>query len=357
MEINYLYTLMSKNIIYIAPSLSSFVRNDIKILKKKYNVTNNIYNWGNKYLTIFYFLKQFIFLLTNIFSTDLIIVSFGGYWAVLPSLFGRLFKVPVFIILNGTDCASIESINYGSLKKPLVKLSCKISYSLSSLLLPVSSSLIYTKNYFLDSDKDIEQGYSHFIKNIKTNSKVLYNGVDENFWKKSKEIKKEPNTFISVFNNRQFIGKGGDLIVEISKKYPSSTFYIAGSTKIANLEAPTNVIFLGYLSPNELLNYYSKCQYYFQLSSFEGFGVSLCEAMLCECVPIVSSVNHLANIVDDYGFVLQKKDINLLTEIVDKALNTKNLVQLGELSRKRIINNYSIEIREKELFQIIEEYI
>ena len=45
----------------------------------------------------------------------------------------------------------------------------------------------------------------------------------------------------------------------------------------------------------KLRNYYSKSQFHFQLSMYEGFGLALCEAMLCRCIPIGSSVNMKSN--------------------------------------------------------------
>ena len=71
---------------------------------------------------------------------------------------------------------------------------------------------------------------------------------------------------------------------------------------------PENVKFLGKLTPDELKKYYNKTQFYLQLSNFEGFGVAICEAMLCKCVPIVSDVNFLPEIIGDSGFVLRKRD-------------------------------------------------
>ena len=65
-------------------------------------------------------------------------------------------------------------------------------------------------------------------------------------------------------------------------------------------------IFLKENYPQELKILYNESKFYFQLSNTEGFGVALCEAMLCGCVPIVSDVNFLPSIVGNSGFVLKK---------------------------------------------------
>lgn len=344
----------NNKIIYIAPSLSSFIKSDISILSKSYYIISNVFSWNKKYFIPFYFIRQIYSILRNINSSIAIFISFGGYWSLIPTLIGKLFNVPVFIILHGTDCASIPLFNYGSLRKWAVRKFCKHSYKNATMLLPVSSSLILIKNTYNTDDISNNQGYKHFFPNINTNTKVVYNGIDSKFWKKKQEIKKEDNSFIAVFSLNQFILKGGDLILEVSKKLSSCNFYIAGCKKPNNLkENYKNVHFLGEISPQNLRLYYNKCQFHLQLSIFEGFGIALCEAMLCECIPIGSSVNIIPEIIGDSGFVLQKRDADKLEKLINKALSYENKEELGNIARKRIIQNYSIEKREKKLLSLI----
>jgi len=119
-------------ILYITPSLSSFVKSDISLLSKRYPVVVNTYAWNKKLLTPFYLFHQFFFLLRHVGSTKKIIVSFGGYWSFLPALIGKLAGVEVYIILNGTDCASIPPLHYGNLRSNPLKWFCKQSYQLAA---------------------------------------------------------------------------------------------------------------------------------------------------------------------------------------------------------------------------------
>lgn len=342
-------------ILYIAPSLSSFVKNDIAVLSKHFHVVTNTYAWNKKYLTPFYLLHQIYFLLKNISSTKKIIVSFGGYWSFFPALAGKVTKIDVFIILNGTDCASIPPIEYGDLRKPPLKTFIKLSYKMAAMLLPVSVSLEFTKNTYYSDDKYSFQGYKHFFPGINTKSKVVSNGFDENFWKPLKEIDREPGSFLAVFSSSQYILKGGDLIQQLSRKFPECKFYIAGTGKPAFLkEENENLVFLGKLSAEALRNYYNKSTFYFQLSIFEGFGCALSEAMLCGCIPIGSSVNIIPEIIGNSGFILGKKDITGLENIIRKVLTIENKNTLGKMAREQVINNYSMKKREQELVSLIE---
>jgi glycosyltransferase involved in cell wall biosynthesis len=343
---------MSKEqIIIITPYRNSFIDSDIEILSSKFRVVINDYNWKRKSLYPIFAIRQLFFLLRNIRKTKKILIEFGGYWAVLPTLLGKIFKVPTAIVLHGTDCAIINHINYGSMRKRLVKKVCEFSYKRASILLPVSDSLIYTESKYTLQENI--QGIKHYFPNLKTRTKVIHNGLNSIFWNRDYSIQKDKNRFLSVISEGQFLRKGGDILIEIAKEFPFHSFYIAGCKKIKGVTYSHNIHFLGRLTKEELLKEYNKSQYYFQLSIFEGFGLSLCEAMLCKCIPIVSSVNMLPEIIDNSGFVLNNKNLSQLKEIISTAIETTNKNQLRTLARKRIVENFSLEKRAKELINTL----
>lgn len=341
-----------ENIILVTPFLSSFIKNDIAILETEYNVIVNTYNWKNKILAPWFLILQFFFFLFKISRASKVVVEFGGYWSVLPSILGKLFNVPVFIILHGTDCASIPELNYGSLRKKYIKKACEVSYKNATKLLPVSESLVYVENSF---QKDISnrQGYKQFFSEIITPYQIVFNGIDEDYWNPSSNIVKEEKSFLAVFSEDQFYLKGGDLIFEVAKKFPDCKFRVVGIAEENHADKPNNVELLGRLSLEELKIQYQKSQFHFQLSVIEGFGVALCEAMLCECIPIVSSVNFLPGIIGDTGFVVKEKDVELLAITISKALDVTNKKELGIKARERVISNFSFEQRKDKLLRVL----
>ena len=149
--------------------------------------------------------------------------------------------------------------------------------------------------------------FYHF-PNLNTPHLVIPNGLDETFWNCESSSIKDENKCIAVFSKSQFYLKGGDLIIELAKHLPEIKFQIVGIDGNDNLHsAPDNVAFSGRLNHIELRKAYREAQFHFQLSLFEGFGLSLCEAMLCECIPIGSSVNMIPQIIGDTGFILNQK--------------------------------------------------
>ncbi len=341
-----------KKIIYIAPSLSTFVKEDLSFLAKKYTVVTNFYNWSNKIFTPLFIIHQFFFVLFYSYKCQAIIISFGGYWSFFPSLIGRVRNIPTFIILNGTDCAAFPELNYGDLRKPWLKFILKKSYQWAKMLLPVSQSLVYSENNYY-ADYTIYQGFQYHLPSVKTPYQVIPNGLNIANWEINKSVKRDQKSFITVLSNGQFALKGGDLILEIVDKFPNHTFHFVGINNLGEREIPQNVICHGRLVPEKLKERLQATTYYFQLSNSEGFGVALCEAMLCECIPIVSRVNALPDIIRDTGFILEKRDPILLEKLLKSILQDLSTNNLGKKARTRIIENYSQQERAKAFFELI----
>jgi len=340
-------------VLLVTPAFPSFVRQDILLLLERYELIVNTYHWTKKANAPIYLLAQFFHILFNIQKVNFILVHFGGYWSFFPSLFGRIFGKPVYIVLHGTDTAAIPTLNYGSLRIPLLKWFCKKSYQWATMLLPVSESLAYTENSFLKKNENIQNGFLYHFPQLRTPYQVIPNGFDFEFWNFNAAHDKELGSFLAVLSASQYILKGGDLIVELAKRMDSCTFYIAGMDKPEGLDSSKNVRFLGHVSADTLKNYYQKVSFYFQLSAFEGFGCALCEAMLCGCIPIVSQVNSLPEIVGDYGLLLPHRDINLLEKLVLGRINEAVTQEEKQAIRVRIIEKYSKQNRKVLLFGIL----
>ncbi len=332
-------------LLLVTPSFQTFIKQDMLLLMERYDLSVDTYNWQKKELAPLFLIQQFFNLWKHIFNVDLIVVQFGGYWSLLPSLAGRVFGVPVFIILHGTDCASIPDLNYGSLRIPLLRWFCKNSYAMAKKLLPVSHSLVKTTNDFYISGKQMANGFLHHFPHVGTPYAIVPNGFDYTYWKPDPSVNRQPASFLAVLSKEQYLLKGGDLIVELAKRFPESSFKIVGMDKPNVRDSfPPNLTFIPKISQDQLRMYYQKTTYFFQLSIFEGFGCALCEAMLCGCIPIGSNVNNIPHIIGDTGYLLFKRDINLLEKLVRSILNSPDN-SLGQAARERIRDHFSLAER------------
>jgi glycosyltransferase involved in cell wall biosynthesis len=135
-------------------------------------------------------------------------------------------------------------------------------------------------------------------------------------------------------------------------KHPEFHLSIAGIDTPKNYSIPDNVIFHGSVPISELKQLYNSSQFYLQLSAFEGFGMSLCEAMLCGCTPIVSNVNILPFIVGNTGLVIRKRKLEAMENILTK-IRTYG-VQPNYAARDRVSTLFSVNKRLNRLKEVIE---
>lgn len=342
-----------KKILYFHNGLSSFVKKDIEIIEKEFELIIFHFNVTDKKKVPFFFIRQFLFILKNLFNSNIYITQFGGYHSVLPSLIAKILRKKSIIVLGGTDCVSFPSIRYGNFFKKGLKIATTISLKNASLLLPVDDTLVEYKYDYQSNDFPF-QGYKYFIKNIKTPFKVINNGYDSELWNCTKV--KEPQTFVTVGANLGsrfgFQLKGIDLIFEVAPLLPECKFYIVGGSSINHKVVPRNIVLLDPIPNTELADFISSKQFYLQLSMSEGFPNALCEAMLCECIPIVSSVGAMPFIVGDNGYILNKKSTRELISIIEEALNPTKEINT-KMIRNRIEQSFNLELRRSTLLSCL----
>ena len=108
-------------LLFISNGIPSFTKIDIDILKSEFEVVLFSKLWTNNFSVVINHILLIIKLFTLRNKVSKIVISFASHWSYFPSIIGRLFNIPVAIILHGTDCASILSLNYGDLRKPILK--------------------------------------------------------------------------------------------------------------------------------------------------------------------------------------------------------------------------------------------
>lgn len=345
-----------KRILYIYPGgRSTFIAKDIRLLSEKFVVEEYYFNSSNKKLLPWELIKQLGFLKLHLFRYDLYLIKFSGYWSLMPVLLARFFGRKSIIITGGTDCVGFPSIGYGNFQNPLLAWFTKVSFKLASKIVALHKSMLLY-DYTYTQEDYAKQGILQFIPNLKTPYIEIYNGYDADFWTQGQD--KEPQTYITVASGlgeeRRRILKGIDLILELAVKRPKSKFIIVGGEESEMNSIPSNVSILPKKAPEELRLLYQKASFYLQLSLSEGFPNSLCEAMLCGCVPIVSNVSSMPFIIEGCGLVLKQKSVEDLNELLE-AIDPNKLRDLGQKSRERIASNFTWQKRQQALVNLVQE--
>lgn len=342
---------MNKGLLYIFPQLSSFVKKDLSFLEKEYEVTTNLFHIKKKALLPIYLLWNIVLFPFKTIGKSTVVAQFGGYHTVAPAIWSKILNKKFVIVLGGYDCVSFPQIGYGAFANKWMRKAVILSYKRADLLLPVHDSLIYSE-YSYSSEYPKSQGIKSFIPDLKTPFKTIFNGYDSSKWPADLSLKK-PRTAITIAagidENRRSILKGIDLVLELAKAHPDYEFVIVGGSLV---NTPINVTLHPQLPQSELLKLLQQSQFYLQLSISEGFPNALCEAMLCGCIPIVSNVASMPEIIGDSGAILQTKSLNNLSSILKKLELEKNIV-LQQKSINRIQELYTENLREVQLLNAI----
>jgi len=344
----------TRDLFYFTPSFSAFIRKDIAIFEKEYYVRVFQFRSRPKWITPLSFLHQLALIVWRIRSASIYVCQFGGYHALLPALFSRFSRKPCLIITSGTDCVAFPSLRYGHFQRRLLGTCTRWAYSWCTHIAAVHRSLIYSR-YTYQPDDYPDQGIRAYCKNIQTPMSEIPYGYDTAFFHNS-GLGKKPGSFITIAvgatSPSRYRLKGIDLTVWAAEQFPDCAFTIVGAENMPLTNAPANVAILGIVKPEKLRELLSEHEFYLQLSISEGFPNALCEAMLCECIPIGSAVAAIPDIIGDAGFILRRRDTEMLRELIRAALRSDKK-KLSKAARKRIVDNFPLKNRTRALLTLL----
>lgn len=316
-------------ILFVRQQYSSFVNEDIKILQSAHDI-RELHFRG---------LKDIIALWKGVKWCDVTFCWFGklhAFWAVF---FSKLLGKKSAVIAGGDEVAYVPSIKYGMFNYWWKKWCPLFVFRYADLILPVSK---FTQE--------------ETIKNAKADPKkirMVYNGFSTDNFKRIETIKKEDLVItIGSVSKEGRIKKGLELFIKSASFLPEVKFILIGPDIDGSLEvlrkiAPNNVDILGGVYGEKLIEMYNKAKVYVQASVHESFGCSIAEAMLCECIPVVSRRAAIPEVVGDCGIYLDDLTPEVIAVKIKEALILSD--DFGRRARERTCNLFSIEKRSEKL--------
>jgi len=324
--------MQNKHILFVYVNFSSFVKTDFEILSEFAKVSKYEFKPGIGIIsTGIKLLKQFLFLIFNIWCYDAVYIWFADYHSFLPVLISRIFGKKSVVVIGGYEVARIKNLNYGALCSGIRAFFCVGSIKLSTLNLTVSNYVDRKVKYIAPGSKRL----------------LVPNCVDLSGSPNLNSAKEKLILTVGLIENqRSFYLKGIDTFIEVARNLPDYQFVIIGldQVKLAILlkDIPENLKIMGRVPHNELPVWYKRSKYYCQLSLSESFGVSVAESMYYGCIPIVTNEGGLPEVVGETGYIVKRDPVDI-AQLINEV--SQILPELNPDVSNRVMSHFSREKR------------
>lgn len=337
---------------------ATFVERDEKILAERH--TLEVFQFANGGFPFILSAFSFWFwILRHIWTADLLFARFAHYHSFLLGLAGLVFRKKLAIVIGGSDAVWIPRYHYGVYAHPLSRYTTSLALRMADILLPVHRSLIHGLNPFSD-DPPRAEGLLEYEPGLQTLMLEINNGYDTEYWHKIDASPKDQFVLaVAVANEyKVFVTKGLDHYIRVAEALPGIRFVLVGVvhadlTRWWKEPLPSNLELRPKLAESHLRELYSRAKVFAHFTLTEGMPNVLCEAMLCECVPVGSAVNSIPDIIGDAGFVVPRPVISDMKRAVEQALHS----DLGPAARRRIADRYPLERRKRELLETLDHLL
>ena len=320
----------NNKILFIYPHLSTFVLKDLDILKTKFQI--KVLHYENK--------KDLPKLIWGVLTTDLNFSWFALGYATAAVFFSKIFRKRSIIVAGGWDVINMPEISYGAMQSSRRQRKTKFTLKYANKILAVSESM--------------KKSVLEWVPT--SNVEIVYHGFNDFNYK---SLDKE-DIVISVGTSawHTLKVKGIETFIKSAKYVPEIQFILIGPHEDNSLNylksiSSANVDFINEIPFEDLMSYLKRARVYVQVSAQESFGSALAEAMLYECVPVVTNKGALPEVVGDTGFYVPYGDPNQTAQKIKEALKSNK----GPRARERIITLYPLEKRKRKILEIIDEVL
>lgn len=294
------------------------IKGSIKLLEIIKKIQPNVFFSPNISITGFLFIKNHYVVIH-----DLIPLKFPELFKNASLKFKLFYATKVFQKLSILTCKKVIAVSQNT-KKDVKK------------ILKIKEEKI----------KVITEGVAHFETELNkeilskkfniANEYLLFVGRHEKY----KNIDKVINAYLNLPENIKenlslvIIGKSNNLVTPDLKKLGNNN----------------KIIFLESLSPEDLSLFYKSAKILVHLSEYEGFGLTVLEAMSYGIPVIASNISSIPEVVEDSSFLV---DINNEKEIIDKITILINDIELYKKISKSVKERSKIFTWKKTSEQLI----
>lgn len=313
----------------------SFVEKDLEILRGSHDVR----------VCHFRGVRDVWELWRGVCWSDLSFSWFGKFHAFLAVLFAKALGKKSVIVAGGDDVARyrVAGQPYGLFAHPFKKWFAHLIFGCADRIAAVS-----------------QFNLQETLRNTHANpekARLVYHGFDDKIFLRKVSVSKEPLVVtVGVVNYENYYLKGLKLFVEAAHLLPDVEFMLVGPpedgvVELLRAEAPPNLTLNGGCYGPDLIEILGRASVYVQASAYESFGCALAEAMLCECVPVVSRVAALPEVVGECGYYVEKLESREFARVIEAAMQDR---LTGLKARERIARLFPLERRREVLLEVVD---
>jgi len=322
----------SVKILFTSTFITPFIQEDLSFLQNHFTTR---YLWTTGLLSP---LRIFL----SVIKVNLTFTWFASVYAGILVFFGRMFRRPSIIVVGGVDVADYPEIGYGIWVNPWKRYFSRYALRHASKVIVVDP--------FLAGEARKRAQYDG------ANIECVPTGYDIERWKPMGTKKKIVVTVAACLTRERLKVKGVDFLFDVAEELPETEFVLIGVAKaLIHGSVPQNVRILGPVPQDQLLGYFQQAKVYCQPSMVEGLPNVVCEAMLCECIPVATDVGGTKTAVGSNGFLVGYREPEEMKEALVKALDSP--LTLGAAARQHVVQQFPLAKRHESLLRVIQEVL
>jgi glycosyltransferase involved in cell wall biosynthesis len=321
---------MIERILFLAQSRSPFIELDRTLLGKHFDIVS--FDWDASSHPARTLVKWMIL---NRKRFDAIFIWFADAHAYVATLVAPFLGKPSVLQVGGYDVSDVAG--YGFLATRSGRRRARSHFSHATCIISVSASLA----------RELHRRYPA----ARPKTVILPTGVDTDRFQPGGVKTPRVLTVAPVDSWPRALIKGLDRVSEVARAVPDIPFRIVGAPEniARQLRSPGNLEVIGPVPQAMLVPEYQSAAVYLQASRSEGWPNAVMEAMACGCVPVVTNVGGLPELIGDVGFSVGG-DIHETAVAVRQALARPDL---GGPARARAVERFSLQAREQGLLRIM----
>jgi glycosyltransferase involved in cell wall biosynthesis len=320
-------------ILFVHNGPTHFVQFDLDELRERYDVTECYLR--SRWINAASIWQQ-------VRSHDLVFGWFASWHTFLPLLFARVSGKPSLLVIGGYDLADMPEIGYGHQRGGIKRWVSRRTMYLANRLVTNS---YYSRNEAARNAL-LPEGEVH----------PIYHGVRDPFGSLPKGSRARIALTVGNVDQSNLRRKGHEPFVHTAALMPEVKFVLAGAWKDHAIEylrsiATPNVTFTGWLSEEALWDYYRRAAVYVQASLHEGFGLSVAEAMLAGCIPVITKAGALPEVAGEFGVTIAEPEPAIIAQAIEKGLAQDDESRI--VIRQTILDRFPMKKRGQALDQLI----